>query len=310
VATLRIATRGSDLALVQARHIAGRVKAELGADTELVVIKTTGDRLKGSLANQGGKGLFIKEIEEALLAGDADLAVHSAKDLPARVEDALSLVCFPPRADARDALVAREPGATLATLPERARIATGSARRTALLLAARPDLQVLPMRGNVPTRLGKLTEPGSSLDALVLACAGLDRLNLAAHISERVSVDAMLPAVCQGTLALEARSGSPAAQEIAALGSPEAAVTVAAERSFLAKLEGDCSVPLAAYAELSGERLRLRGLVASLDGRQIVRAEAEGSAADAEALGQRVADDVLAGGGGEILQQLRTNASS
>lgn len=310
MSTLRIATRGSDLALVQARRVAARVQAELGTDTELVVIKTTGDRLKGSLAKQGGKGLFIKEIEEALLAGDADLAVHSAKDLPARVEAKLSLVCFPERADSRDALVAREPGATLATLSQGACVATGSARRRALLLEARPDLRILPIRGNVPTRLGRLSEAGSELDALILACAGLDRLGLAAHISERVSVDAMLPAVCQGTLALEARTGSPVAQEISVLGSPDAAIAVAAERAFLFELEGDCSVPLAAHAELRGGGLRLRGLVASPDGARVVRGEAAGSVGDAEALGRRVAIEVLAKGGSEILEQLRATSSS
>jgi hydroxymethylbilane synthase len=295
---------------VQARGIAARIEAELGADTELVVIKTTGDRLKGSLANQGGKGLFIKEIEEALLAGDADLAVHSAKDLPAHVEDDLQLVCFPERVDSRDALVAREPGASLASLPQGACVATGSARRTALLLEARPDLVLRPIRGNVPTRLGRLHEQGGEFDALILACAGLDRLELAQHISERISPDLMLPAVCQGTLALEARTGSSAAQEIAALGSAEAAIAVAAERAFLAELEGDCSVPLAAHAELDGDGLRLRGLVASLDGSHVVRGEGAGQVAEAEALGRRVASDVLAAGGDQILEQLRAAAPS
>jgi len=293
---------------VQARGIAARLEAELGADCELVVIKTTGDRLKGSLANQGGKGLFIKEIEEALVAGDADLAVHSAKDLPAKIPAQLSLVAFPERADARDALIVRHPGTTLETLPEAARVATGSARRTALLLEARPDLQVVPMRGNVPTRLGKLSEAGSELDALILACAGLDRLGLGSHIASRVSPDAMLPAVCQGTLALEARAGSPVAQELCALGSAAAEASVAAERAFLSELEGDCSVPLAAYAEPHADGLRLRGLVASLDGARVARGEAVAPAADADGLGRRVAALVLDAGGHEILATLRANS--
>lgn len=311
MATLRIATRGSRLALVQAEYIAGRVRAELGAEPELVVIKTTGDRLKGSLANQGGKGLFIKEIEEALLAHEADLAVHSAKDLPAGIEAELALVAFPERADARDALVARAPDMSVAKLPKGARVATGSARRGALLLAHRPDLSIAPMRGNVPTRLDKLRAADAELDALILACAGLDRLGLDEHISERISSDVMLPAVCQGTLALEARSDSPVAQELRVLDAPGASLAVAAERAFLSRLEGDCSVPLAAFAEPVGEgRLRLRGLVATPGGERIVRGEAEDADEEAEALGRRVADDLLERGGAEILEQLRAAARS
>ena len=310
MATLRIATRGSDLALVQARGIAARVEAELASATELVVITTTGDRLKGSLANQGGKGLFIKEIEEALLAGEADLAVHSAKDLPAKMPPELSLVAFPERADARDALVARDPATTLDSLPRGARVATGSARRTALLLAARPDLRVLPMRGNVPTRLAKLDAVGSELDALILACAGLDRLGLSQHVTERISTDAMLPAVCQGTLALEARSGTAVARALRALNSADAEAAVNAERAFLAELEGDCSVPLAAHAQLEAGVLRLRALVSSLDGARVVRGEDSAAVNEAESLGRRVAERVLADGGREILAELHAAAGS
>ena len=310
MATLRIATRGSRLALIQAKYIAGRVQRELGADTELVVIKTTGDRLTGSLANQGGKGLFIKEIEEALLAEQADLAVHSAKDLPAKLESTLSLVAFPERADPRDALVAKQAEMTLAQLPQGSRVATGSARRSALLLAERPDLQIVPMRGNVPTRLSKLTEAGSEIDALILACAGLDRLDLSEHIAERISADVLLPAVCQGTLALEARSGSVVGADLSVLDEPAASLAVRAERAFLSELEGDCSVPLAAYAEpVADGQLRLRGLVATLDGASVVAAEATGAAADAEALGRQVANEVANSGGAEILERLRAAAS-
>jgi len=182
--TVRLATRGSDLALTQSRTIAARIEAELGVGVELVPLKTTGDRLQNvSLAKVGGKGLFVKEIEEALLDGRADVAVHSAKDLPAQVPEGLEFVAFPERADPRDALVGRERGATLDGLPRGARVGTGSVRRIAELRAHRSDLEIVPLRGNVPTRLRKLEDEG--LDAVILACAGLDRLGLSDRIDER-----------------------------------------------------------------------------------------------------------------------------
>lgn len=188
---VRIATRGSELALAQARYVEGRVREELGLDVELVIVKTSGDRLQEvSLSKLGGKGLFVKEIEEALLEGRADAAVHSAKDLPAELADGLALVAFPQREDPRDALVARAHGACIAELGEGARVGTGSARRSAQLLAARPDLSIVPLRGNVPTRIAKLES--EALDAIVLACAGLDRLRRGAVISERISTDVLL----------------------------------------------------------------------------------------------------------------------
>ena len=181
MSTVRIATRGSDLALAQSRTIAASVRQTLGVETDLVVLKTTGDRIQDqSLAKIGGKGLFVKEIEEALLDGRADLAVHSAKDLPAQLAEGLELAAIPERADPRDALAGREAGTRLDSLPEGARVGTGSTRRTAQLLARRPDLDVVPLRGNVPTRLRKLESEG--LHAVVLACAGLDRLGLGARI--------------------------------------------------------------------------------------------------------------------------------
>ncbi len=302
--TLRVATRGSDLALAQARATAKRVGATLGVETELVIIKTTGDRLQHvSLAKVGGKGLFVKEIEEALLDGRADLAVHSAKDLPAQLAPGLVLAAFPERVDPRDALVGRHRGARLEDLPPGARVGTGSARRTALLRARRADLEVVPLRGNVPTRLGKLES--DDLAAVVLACAGLERLSLADRIDERLATDVLLPAVCQGTLALQAREGDPVARDLAELEDADAARATRAERAFLARLEGDCTVPLAAYAEVADDgTLRLRGLVSSPDGRRVARSEATGDAGEAEALGRRVADAVLADGGRAILDDL------
>ena len=304
MSAVRIATRGSDLALAQSRYVAGRIRDELGLETEIVVIETTGDRVRDvSLAKIGGKGLFVKEIEEALQQGQADVAVHSAKDLPARNADGLALVAFPQRADPRDALVSKRAGARLADLPRGARVGTGSARRGAQLLALRPDLQIVPLRGNVPTRIAKIER--EKLDAVVVACAGLDRLGLGERISERIAPELMLPAVCQGTLALEARSGEPLAEKLIALSDPKVETSVAAERPFLVRLEGDCTVPLAVYADFLDDRtLRVRGLLASLDGSRIARHEERGAPESAAQLGTAVAEGVLEAGGRAILDEL------
>jgi hydroxymethylbilane synthase len=301
---LRIATRGSDLALIQARHISTRIEKELGFETELVVLRTTGDRIQDrSLSKIGGKGLFVKEIEEALLDGRADVAVHSAKDVPAQIAKGCVLAAYPERVDPRDALASRERGMTLADLPSGAKIGTGSTRRMALLRAHRPDLELVPLRGNVPTRLGRLE--GNDLDAVVLACAGLDRLGLADKIDERISTDTMLPAVGQGLLALETRIDCEWRPKIGMLESPETGVVARAERAYQAALGGDCSIPLAGFAErTSAGELRFRGLVSSLDGVTIARAEVVGPEVEAELLGQRLAEAVLDAGGREILLAL------
>ncbi len=308
MSVVRIATRGSELALAQARWIAARIERELRVKTELVVIRTTGDRiLDRPLAAIGGKGLFVKEIEEALLARTADVAVHSAKDLPAKTPNGLVFAAWPEREDPRDALVGRTRGVTLATLPHAARIGTGSVRRAAQLRAFRSDLDVVPLRGNVPTRLAALE--GRGLDAVVLACAGLVRLGLAERIDERISVDRLLPAVAQGTLALEARAGESLTSDLARLSDPLVAEAASAERAFLVRLEGDCSVPLAGFAErLESGVWRVRGLVASETGEAVVRGEVTGSGA--EETGRRAADAVLAAGGDRVLASLggRTGA--
>jgi len=307
VTALRIATRGSALALAQARWVAARIEAQLFQPTELVPVTTSGDRLKGiSLAEFGGKGLFVKEIEEAVLEGRADLAVHSAKDLPAGLAAGLAVVAWPEREDPRDALVARAQGTRLATLRTGARLGTGSLRRAAQLRALRADLEIVPLRGNVTTRLHKLEAEG--LDAVVLACAGLARLGLAGRIDERIAIELLLPAVAQGTLAVEARVDSPLGPRLAALSDPNAARAALAERAFLARLQGDCNAPLAAYAEpLPDGLLRVRGLVSSPDGRTIVRGEARGG--DAVATGEAAAEQVLSEGGDELLAQLRREAA-
>jgi hydroxymethylbilane synthase len=317
--SIRIATRGSDLALYQANYVAGRIEAELGAETELVVIKTTGDRIQNvSLAKIGGKGLFVKEIEEALLDDRADVAVHSAKDLPARLADDLALVAFPQRADFRDALVGRSRGASVEALPAGARVGTGSARRGSQLLAARPDLEIVALRGNVPTRLRKLES--DDLAAVVLACAGLDRLGFGDRIDERIAPETILPAIAQGAIALEARRDDPIGREIAKLDDRDTAICVAAERGFLQGIGGDCTVPLACLAKISETRkLHVRALLASTDGSKILRDEFEGDlgAGDEEAalgiaaaVGTRLSENVLAEGGRELLEQLRSEADA
>ncbi len=302
--TLRIATRGSQLALVQADQIAERIRRALRVDTELVVIKTSGDRLQGvSLAKMGGKGLFVREIEEALLDSRADLAVHSAKDLPAQIPEELALVAFPRRADPRDALVGRRGAPRLDSLPRAARVGTGSVRRRSQLLAHRPDLEVVPLWGNVPTRIRKLEE--QSLDAVVLACAGLERLGMAAEIDERIPPEVLLPAPCQGALVVEARRGEALAADLEVLSDPASVVQALAERSFVERLGGDCSVPAAALAEpLPDARIRLRGLLANLEGTQIARAELEATDQEAVEAGRRLAESVLAEGGQQILHTL------
>ncbi len=306
---IRVATRASELALWQARWIAGRIERELGVETELLPMKTTGDRLRGSLATVGGKGLFVKEIEEALIEGRADLAVHSAKDLPAVIPAGLALVAFPERADPRDALVARQRGASIASLPSGARVGTGSVRRGAQLRAARPDLEIVPLRGNLPTRLRKLES--ESLDAIVLACAGLDRLDLADRIDERIAPERMLPAVAQGALALEARAGDSLADDLKCLSDRLTADRVTAERAFLSALGGDCNTPLAALAEAGPNgSLVLRVLLAATDGRRILRHRAEAPATDAQRLGSEAAAAIRESGGDEILAALAPQGAS
>jgi len=307
---IRIATRGSDLAVAQARYVAGRLENEFKASTELVILQTQGDRiLDRPLADIGGKGLFIKEIEEALIDGRADVAVHSAKDLPAEIPNGLVLAAFPEREDCRDALVSREPGMTLSLLPRGARVGTSSVRRTALLRMLRPDLSIISLRGNVQTRLRKLKEEG--LDAVMLACAGLMRLGLAEQITERLAPETFLPAVGQGVLALETRAEDPVRALIGRLNDTEVESAITAERAFLHKLEGDCSVPLAGHARLLADGiLDLNCLLSSLDGKRVVSAHASGSATKAAELGAEVADKILSDGGDRILAELAAGSAA
>jgi len=307
VTLLRIATRASPLAVAQTKLVAAAVERLLGAKTELVLVRTEGDRVQDrALAAIGGKGLFVKELEEALLDGRADLAVHSAKDLPAALAPGTALAAFPERADARDALIGAARGARLAGLRKGARVGTGSLRRRAQLLVARPDLEIVAIRGNVDTRIRKLAS--EQLDAVVLACAGLVRLGLEERIDERLDPAAMLPAVGQGALALQTRAGAPVEAALAALDHAPTRAAVAAERAFLVALAGDCNVPLAAHAEVAGGAVALRGLLASPDGARVLRAAARAPIEDAERAGREAAEAILAAGGRAILDALGTAA--
>ncbi|MGN2247266.1 hydroxymethylbilane synthase [Frateuria sp. GZRR35] len=298
---LRIATRKSALALWQAEHVAARLRAvHPGLAVELVPMTTRGDEIADRpLATIGGKGLFLKELEVAMLEGRADLAVHSLKDVPAELEPGFVLPAMLPRADAADAFVSND-HATLDALPVGSRVGTSSLRRQAQLRAARPDLELLDLRGNVNTRLAKLD--AGDYDAIVLACAGLERLGLAARIRQRLAAPDWLPAPGQAAIAIEAHADQPAVLALlAALDDADTRVTVSAERAMNHALGGSCTVPVAAWCVLGERGLHLRGLVGDAASGRLVRAEASGPMEQAEALGRAVADALLAQGAGEML---------
>jgi hydroxymethylbilane synthase len=301
---LKIGTRGSALALAQSNWVAAQISGRYpGYRVELVIIKTTGDKiLDVPLAQIGGKGLFIKEIEEALLTGQVDLAVHSLKDMPAEVPDGLMLGAVPPREDCRDAFISSG-YATLAEIPTGGRVGTGSLRRRVQLLHRRPDLEVVPIRGNVDTRLKKMETLG--LDALILAAAGLNRLGLAHLYRSCVPESDMLPAVSQGALGLEVRTADRDVQEILGfLDDSPTRQAVTAERAFLGRLEGGCVVPVAALGRVTGDSLHVEAMISDLEGRTLLRDSQTGPVADAARLGTNLADILLARGGREILSEL------
>lgn len=301
---VRIATRKSPLAVWQAEHVAAALKANHpGLEVELVRMTTRGDKILDTpLAKIGGKALFVKELEEGLYDGRADLAVHSMKDVPAELPPGLHLPVILEREDPRDAFVSNH-YAHVDDLPEGAHIGTASLRRQCQLLARRPDLRITTLRGNVQTRLRKLD--AGEFDAILLAASGLKRLGLEARIRYELPPEESLPAVGQGALGIECREGDTRIESlIAPLNHPESRTRVLAERAMNACLQGSCQVPIGSYAELSGDRLQLRGLVGSLDGRNVIRGEVSGPADDAEALGRQLGEDLLARGGREILEEL------
>jgi hydroxymethylbilane synthase len=283
---LRIGSRGSPLALVQAREVQSRLAAACGLPAARIAIKTirtSGDLIPGPLAEAGGKGLFTKEIEEVLLAGAIDLAVHSSKDMPAVLPAGLMLSAFLPREDARDAFVSRK-AEKLQDLPNGAVVGTASPRRQALVKRLRPDLVIVPLRGNVETRLRKI-EAGDA-DATVLALAGLKRLGLAAAARAIFDIEEFLPAVGQGAIGIETRADDSRTRALlAAIDDPDTATALAAERAFLAVLDGTCRTPIAGHARVSGDTLRFRGLIAKIDGSEALEVLREGRRADAATLG-------------------------
>ncbi len=305
-ATLRIATRKSQLALWQAEHVATLLRqAHPGLGIELVPLLTQGDRIQDrSLASIGGKGLFIKELEVAIEDLRADIAVHSMKDVPAVLPDGLVIAAVLKRADARDALITTSGISRLEDLPQQARVGTSSLRRQAQLCALRPDLRIEALRGNVDTRLRKLDAGG--MDAIVLACAGLMRLGLESRITARLDPKVCLPAVTQGVIGIECRSND--ARTLAllrVLEDPPTRKVMQAERAFAAHLGGSCQSPIAAYAELDADHIRLDGLVAEPDGSRLLRDSSSGSSENPAALGKQLAERLLGAGAGSLLERLR-----
>ncbi|MEO9155723.1 MAG: hydroxymethylbilane synthase [Kofleriaceae bacterium] len=300
---LVIATRGSALALWQANHVKDRIAALAPEITiELLIIKTSGDLIQDiPLSQVGGKGLFVKEIEQALLDGRADLAVHSMKDVPPELAEGLAIAAVSKRETPWDALCARAP-VTLDTLPHGAKVGTSSMRRQCQLLARRPDLKIEMLRGNVPTRIKKLDD--GMYDAVILAAAGLTRLGMADRITQELPLELSIPAVAQGVMGIETRIGDVMVRELStrAIHDERAQAAVTAERAFLAKMGGSCTTPLAAHTiDRPDGGIRLVGMCGLPDGTKIIRAEYGGPIAQAQLLGERLADDLIAQGANEIL---------
>jgi len=311
----KIGTRGSALALWQARTVAARLD-ERGVPAEIIVIRTGGDRLRDApLSETGGKRLFVKEIEDALLAGDIDLAVHSAKDMSALLPDGLAIAAVLPREDPRDALVLPKAATVvdfdgaLAHIGEMPTIATGSIRRIAQLTMILPYAKFTPIRGNVDTRLRKLDSGG--YEALILAAAGLRRLGLESRISAAIPLDMCIPSPGQGIVAIETRDDDRKTWDaVAAITDAAAAASLAAERAVVTALGGGCQLPLGVVAVHESGGLSLNAIVAWPDGREAIRRSAKGPAGDAEALGARLAEELVAAGAAEILASVKSGATS
>lgn len=300
---IRIATRRSPLALWQAEHVSAELKRlNPSLTTELIKIITKGDKiLDVPLAQVGGKGLFTKEIDEALLDGRADVAVHSMKDVPTLLPEGTSIRAYPKREDPRDAIATITKGG-LDSLPEGSTIGTSSLRRVAQIQAKYPSFKCTSIRGNIQTRLSKL---GVEVDAVILAAAGIKRMGMESQMHEFIDTEELLPAVAQGTLGIQTRDADDDLNAlIDQLNDADTVVRTRAERAFLATLEGGCQVPIAAYATLDGDSLHLKGLVGSVDGKIVIRREITGSKADAAAMGEALANEVLDAGARPILEAL------
>ena len=302
--SLVVGTRGSPLALWQAEWVQQKLR-EIAPQlsVELQRIKTSGDKiLDVPLAKIGGKGLFVKEIDEALLRGEIDLAVHSMKDVPTALPDGLGILCVPARENPQDVLVSRQ-GQTLEQLPTGARIGTSSLRRQAQLLRRRPDFHISMLRGNLDTRLRKVRE--GEFDAIVLAAAGLRRMGWVDQVTEYLAPEVSLPAIGQGALAIEGRTSDSFVRDLLQpLDDPPTRTAVTAERALLDRLEGGCQVPIGAHATIAGDRLTLDALISRLDGRGVVRERIEGPVSDARDLGLQLAERLLSQGGDEILKEI------
>jgi hydroxymethylbilane synthase len=302
--TVVLGTRGSKLAVQQSEWVQAQLHA-LAPHVAVTLrrIQTSGDKiLDVPLAQIGGKGLFVKEIEEALLSGEIDLAVHSMKDMPTELPEKLAILCVPPREDPRDALISRD-GRSFMNLSRGARIGTSSLRRQSQLLHARPDLTIVMLRGNLDTRLKKLRE--GQFDAIVLAAAGLRRLAWAHEITEYLAPQISLPAIGQGALGIEGRRDDHFIQSLlSGLNHAPTKTAVLAERALLHRLQGGCQVPIAAHATLAGRRVILEGLVSSMDGKELIRDTVEGTIEDPESIGIKLAERLLARGGDKILQAI------
>lgn len=297
VRTIRLGTRGSALAIAQS----GLVADAIDAPVDLVRIKTDGDRSSAPITSFGTTGVFVSALRDALLAGDVDVAVHSYKDLPTEPAEGLVIAAVPERADHRDALVARD-GLTFAALPAGSTVGTGALRRVAQLRHVRPDLEYVPIRGNVDTRVRKVTD--GALDAVVVAAAGLERLGRAAEITELLDPDLVTPAPAQGALAVECRAGE-LRDLLSRLDHVPSRGAVTAERAMLATLESGCHAPIGAHAYVQDDKLVLRGMAAAPDGSAVVRREATGSITDAERIGIGLAAELLSAGVADLLGSSR-----
>ena len=297
---IRLGTRGSDLALSQTERVGAMIRA-LGHEYEIVKIQTSGDRLSGPVSDAGGKSLWVRELEEALLQGSIEAAVHSAKDVPAGLLDGLTIGAFPEREDPRDVFIGA-PGRRFAALPPGSRIGTGSARRIAQLRSMRPDLEPVPIRGNLPTRLAKIESMG--LDGVIVAAAGLVRLGLDDQILDPLDPERYIPAGGQGALAVEVRIDDEEVQQVInQLDDYNVAAQVRAERAFLLEVGGDCHSAVAAHAMIHGVRLRLRSLVLSTDGSERIEGSGEGELSAPETLGVSLGRELLQRGARRILEE-------